>query len=60
MSAADTAGDPPPMTVQDLDDWAYSVDSRSNANGPGGETPDSVINAGQAIVDALNARKGRA
>ena len=57
MSAADTAGDPPPMTVQDLDDWAYSVDSRSNANGPGGETPDSVINA---IVDALNARKGRA
>lgn len=51
--------DPPPMTAEDLDDWAYSVDARSNANGPRGETPEGVINAGQAIVDAINARKGR-
>lgn len=49
----------PPMTDQDLQDWAESVDARSNVGGPGGATPEGVISAGQAIADMIGARKGR-
>ena len=47
-----------PMTAQDLDDWADAVDARSNVSVSGRVTPENVINAGQAVTDAIKARWG--
>lgn len=49
----------PPLTDQDLADWGGAVDAKSNVGGRRGETPERVIAAGQAVVDLVNARRGR-
>jgi hypothetical protein len=49
----------PPMSAQDLDDWASAVDARSNVSVSGRVTPENVISAGQAVTDVISARRGR-
>jgi len=58
MSAAAPL-DLPPMTEQDLADWGGVIDSRSSVSLGSHRTPDSVIAAGQAAVDVINARRGK-
>jgi len=51
--------DPQPMTEQDLADWGNVIDSKSNVSVSGRETPESVINAGEAALAVINGRRGR-
>jgi hypothetical protein len=50
---------PPPMTDQDLDDWCASIDARAQADQRRGVIRNSVINAGDAVVTVIKARRGR-
>lgn len=51
--------DPQPMSDQDLADWGGVIDSRSNVSVPGRETPENVINAGEAAIAVLQGRRGK-
>lgn len=51
--------DPEPMTEQDLADWGGAIDARSNVSAPGRKTPDNVLNAGEAALAVINARRGK-
>lgn len=60
MSVIPFPAAPEPMTAQDLVDWAGSVDAESAVGGTcQGETPESVIQRGEAVVTVANARKAR-
>lgn len=54
-----TGPDPEPMTARDLDDWCASIDARAQADQARGVIRNGVINAGQAAVDVINARRGK-
>jgi len=59
--AGTAARAPAPMTAQDLDDWCASVDAGSAVGGTRrGETPESVIQHGEAVIGVINARRRRA
>lgn len=49
---------PKPMTEQDLADWGGVIDSRSNVGAPRRETPENVINAGEAAIAVIKGRRG--
>lgn len=51
--------DPPPMTAQDLQDWCAAIDAKAQEDQGKGVIRDGVINAGQAAVDVINARRGK-
>lgn len=51
--------EPLPMTDQDLADWGGVIDARAQADRARGVTRDSVLNAGDAAVIVVNARRGR-
>jgi hypothetical protein len=50
---------PEPMTEQDVADWGGVIDARSNVSVPGRRTPDNVLNAGEAALAVINARRGK-
>lgn len=56
---ASPPADAPPMTERDLDDWCASIDARAQADRERGITCGSVLDAGQAAVDVINARRGK-
>jgi hypothetical protein len=47
-----------PQSLAELDRWGASVDAM-NAADPGKRASKATLKAGQAAVDALNARKGK-
>lgn len=47
----------PPMTPAELDRWFATIDAVAEADRLAGITTEAVMNAGQAAVDALNARR---
>jgi len=53
------ADDPEPMSDQDLQDWAAAVDAKSGVGGSGGRASERDLNAGQAVADLINSRRGR-
>jgi hypothetical protein len=48
-----------PMTAQDLQDWSAVIDARAQADQARGVIRNGVIDAGQAVTDLINARRGR-
>jgi hypothetical protein len=59
LIAARGGTDPKPMTEQDLVDWQGIIDARALEDRARGATRDSVLNAGDAAVDVVNARRGK-
>jgi len=49
--------EPEPMTAQDLDDWCAVIDAKAQADQKRGVVRDGVLNAGQAAVDVISARR---
>jgi hypothetical protein len=54
MSAKDA-----PQSLAELDQWFATVDAMNAADPPGKHASKSTLAAGQAAVDAINARRGR-
>lgn len=48
-----------PMTDQDVQDWSAVIDAKAQSDQRRGVIRNGVINAGQAAVDVINARRGR-
>lgn len=46
-----------PQSLAELDRWMAAVDAMSEADPPGKHASKATLKAGQAAVDALNARK---
>jgi hypothetical protein len=47
-----------PMTDQDLQDWGAVIDAKAQQDQARGVIRNGVINAGQAVTDLINARRG--
>ena len=48
-----------PQSLAELDAWFASVDAMNEADPPGRRASKATLKAGQAAVDAANARKGQ-
>ena len=48
------------VTAAELDRWLATIDAVAEADRAAGITTEAVMEAGQAAVDALNARRGTA
>lgn len=50
---------PEPMTAADLDEWCASIDARAQADQSRGVIRNGVINADEAALAVINARRGK-
>lgn len=48
-----------PQSLAELEQWLETVDAMNEADPPGKHASKDTLKAGQAAVNALNARRGR-